>query len=52
MYGRSSDPGITPGWRWLYEPQPISNQPVGLGFLHRAGWYRPGGHTVFVPFLL
>ena len=29
--------------RWLHEPQPISNQPVWLGFPHRAGHYRPGG---------
>ena len=34
---------VHPGWRWLHEPQPISNQPVGLGFLHLAGRYRPGG---------
>ena len=27
----------------LHEPQPISNQPVGLGFPHLAGLYRPGG---------
>ena len=31
-----------PEWRWLYEPQPISNHPVGLGFPHRAGRFRPG----------
>ena len=29
--------------RWLHEPQPISNPPVGLGFPHRAGRYRPVG---------
>ena len=28
--------------RWLHEPQPISNQPVGLGFPHRAGRIDPG----------
>ena len=28
---------------WLNEPQPISNHPVGLGFPHPAGRYRPGG---------
>ena len=28
--------------RWLQEPQPISNHPVGLGFPHPAGRYRPG----------
>ena len=27
---------------WLHEPQPISNHPVGLGFPHPAGRYRPG----------
>ena len=35
--------------RWLNEPQPISNQPMGLGFPHRAGQYRPGGSPFFVP---
>ena len=34
--------GATLAARWLYEPQPISNQPVGLGLPHRAGRYRPG----------
>ena len=29
--------------RWLHQPQPSSNQPVGLGFPHPAGRYRPGG---------
>ena len=28
---------------WLHEPQPISNQPVWLGFPYLAGRYRPGG---------
>ena len=36
------DGGATLAARWLHEPQPISNQPVGLGFPHRAGRYRPG----------
>ena len=27
--------------RWLHEPYPISNQPVGLGFPHPPGRYRP-----------
>ena len=26
----------------MYNPQPISDRPVGLGFLHRAGRFRPG----------
>ena len=43
---------ILPGWRWQYEPQPISNQPVGLGFPHCAGWCRPEGTTVFIPGLI
>ena len=33
---------ILPTWRWLHEPEPISNQPVELGFPHRTGRYRPG----------
>lgn len=37
--------------RWLHESQPISDQPVVLGFSHRAGWYRLG-ITVSVPDLL
>ena len=28
--------------RWLHEPQPISNHPVGLEFPHHAGRYRLG----------
>ena len=34
--------GVTLIARWLHEPQPISNHPVGLEFPHRAGRYRPG----------
>ena len=33
--------GATFAVGWLHEPQPISNQPVGLGFPHRAGRERP-----------
>ena len=33
---------ILPGCRWLHEPQPVSDQSMGLGFPHRAGPYRPG----------
>ena len=29
--------GATLAARWLHEPQPISNQPVGLGFPYRCG---------------
>ena len=47
MNGKISGPGIWDvtllGWRWLYEPQPISHQQVGLGFPHCAGRSRPGG---------
>ena len=35
--------GATLATRSLHEPQPISNHPVGLGFPHPAGRYRPGG---------
>ena len=35
--------GATLAARWLHEPQPISNQPVGLEFARFAGRYRPGG---------
>ena len=34
--------GATLAARWLHEPQPISNHPVGLGFPHPAERYRPG----------
>ena len=44
--------GTTLAARWLHEPQPISNQPVWLGFPHRAGQNRPGGSPFFVPRLL
>ena len=37
-------PGATLAARWLHEPQPISNQPVRLGFSHRAGGIDPGDH--------
>ena len=38
-----------PGWRWLHEIQPISDQPKGLGLPHRAGRYRPGGSRFSSP---
>ena len=34
--------GATLAARRLHEPQPISNQPVLLGFPHRAGKVDPG----------
>ena len=40
---------IVPGWRCLHMPRPISDRPTWLGFLHRAGWYRPGGLTFSSP---
>ena len=42
-----SEDRILAGCRWRHEPQPINNQPVGLGFPHRAGRYRPGGPPPF-----
>ena len=33
---------ILRGCRWLHEPPPIGNHPVGLGRSHLAGRYRPG----------
>ena len=41
--------GATVAARWLHESQQISNQPVGLGFSHRAGRYRPGGSPFSSP---
>ena len=41
--------GATLAARWLHEPKPISNQPVGLGFPHRAGRHRPGVSTFSSP---
>ena len=35
--------GATLAARWLHKPQPITNRPVGLGFSHPTGRYRPGG---------
>ena len=35
--------------RWLREPQPLSNQLVGLGFPHPAGRYRTGGSAFSSP---
>ena len=35
--------------RWLHDPQPISNHPVGLGFPHHAGRYRPVDDLCFRP---
>ena len=38
---------ILPGWRWIHEPLPISNQPVRLKFPHRARRYGPGERSFF-----
>lgn len=34
---------ILAGYRWPREPEPISDQPAGLGFAHRVGRFRSGG---------
>ena len=41
--------GATLASRWPHEPQPISNQPVGLRFPHPAGRYRPEGSSFSSP---
>ena len=41
--------GATLAARWLHEPQPISNLPMGLGFPHPAGRYRPGESAFLSP---
>ena len=38
-----------PRCRWLHEPQPNSDQPVGLGFPHHAERYRLGGPSISSP---
>ena len=41
---------ILPGVRCsMYDPPPISDRPVGLGFPHRAGRFRPGGSPFSSP---
>ena len=35
---------ILPGFRWLYEPPPISHRPVGLGFPRCVAAIDPGDH--------
>ena len=37
------------GARWFHEPQPVTSQPVGLGFPHRVGWYPIWGSPVPSP---
>ena len=46
---RTLSSSIFPRCRWLHDPQPISNQPVRLGFPHRAGRYRPWDHPFLSP---
>ena len=41
--------GATLVARRLHEPRPISNHPVGLGFTHPAGRYRPEKSTFSSP---
>ena len=40
---------IISGWRWFYTLQPTSDQPTGLGLLHRAGGCRPGRNRISSP---
>ena len=35
---------VLSGWRWLYEPQPVSDQPEGLGFHNMRGGIDPENH--------
>ena len=35
--------------RWIHEPQPISNQPLRLGFPHHAERYRRGNPAFSSP---
>ena len=42
--GNLSSPGCAGS---MYDPQPISDPPVVLGFPHRVGRFRPGGPQVF-----
>ena len=44
--------GATLAARWLHEPQPICNQPVGLRVSTPCGVVSTGGISVFVPGLL
>ena len=44
--------GATLAARWLHEPEPFSNHPVGRGFPHPTGRYRPRGSALIVPGLL
>ena len=41
--------GATLAAHWLHEPQPISDQPVWLGFPHHVGRHRPGGSAFSSP---
>ena len=43
---KKSSPG---GAGFIFEPQPISDRPAGLGFPHHAGQFSTRGFTVFVP---
>ena len=54
IYGGISDPGwdlILPGYRWLHDPQPISNQPVRWGFHTVRGGIDAGDHRIIPGFL-
>ena len=40
---------IVPGCRWLLEPQPSSDQAMGVGFPHHVERFRPGGSPFYSP---
>ena len=46
---RGWDPIVPGGANLFLEPQPISDWPMGLGFPHRAGRFRPGGSPFSSP---
>ena len=48
-FGTGDEALSDPGAADLPESHPISDQPVGMGFPHRAGRYRPGGSPFSLP---
>ena len=43
---------VLSGWRWIYEPQPNSDQPEGLGFPQSSEWgIDPGGRRFRLRFV-
>ena len=45
----STSRGATLAARWINEPQPISTQPLRLGFPHRGGDIDPGDLLLRLP---